>query len=89
MLLDDLPGHEREMGMGLTEAMVRFAARYEGARTVEDVLTHRSRILFLDARLAEALADGVAAIVAAGLGGEARDTSGFKRLARRYRALPQ
>lgn len=89
VLLDDLPGHEREMGMGLTEAMVRFAVRYEGARTVEDVLARRSRILFLDARLAEALADEVAAIVAAELGGEVRDTSGFKRLAQRYRALPQ
>ena len=87
-LLDDLPGHEREMGMGLTEAMVRFAVRFEGARTVEDVLARRSRILFLDAQLAEALADDVAAIVAEELGGEVRDTSAFKQLARRYHALP-
>jgi hypothetical protein len=36
----------------LTEAMVRFAARFEYARTVEDVLARRSRLLFLDARKA-------------------------------------
>jgi glycerol-3-phosphate dehydrogenase len=34
---------------GLTEAMVRFAARHEYARTVEDVLARRSGLLFLDA----------------------------------------
>ena len=68
--------------------MVRFAVRFEGARTVEDVLARRSRILFLDAQLAEALADDVAAIVAEELGGEVRDTSAFKQLARRYHALP-
>jgi glycerol-3-phosphate dehydrogenase len=34
---------------GLTEAMVRFAVRYEYALTVEDVLARRSRLLFLDA----------------------------------------
>ena len=32
--------------------MVRFAARFEYARTVEDVLARRSRLLFLDARKA-------------------------------------
>ena len=37
------------LGGGLTEAMVRFAARHEYARTVEDVLARRSRLLFLDA----------------------------------------
>jgi glycerol-3-phosphate dehydrogenase len=43
------------VGGALTEAMVRFAARHEYARTVEDVLARRSRMLFLDARAA---ADG-------------------------------
>jgi glycerol-3-phosphate dehydrogenase len=42
----------KELGGGLTEAMVRFAARFEYARTVEDVLARRSRLLFLDARKA-------------------------------------
>src|SRR5699024_10282889 len=48
---------------GLTPAMVRFAVRHEFARRVEDVLARRSRLLFLDARLAETLAPGVAAIM--------------------------
>ncbi len=51
-----LPGATRELGGGLTEAMVRFAARHEYARTVEDVLARRSRLLFLDAALAKSLA---------------------------------
>ena len=61
--------------MGLTEAMVRFAVRYEAARTVEDVLARRSRILFLDAQLAAALAEEVAAIVAEELGRGAEDVA--------------
>ncbi len=62
-----LPGAQHELGgpgaSGLTEAMVRFAARYEYARTVEDVLARRSRLLFLDARLAASLANEVADIL--------------------------
>ena len=46
--------------------MVRFAARSEYARTVEDVLARRWRLLFLDARLAGSLAGEVGAILAAG-----------------------
>ena len=51
------------LGGGLTEAMVRFAARHEYARTVEDVLARRSRLLFLDATLAKSLAAAVAEIL--------------------------
>lgn len=58
-----LPGAHKELGGGLTEAMVRFAARFEYARTVEDVLARRSRLLFLDAVLAKALAAPVAALL--------------------------
>jgi glycerol-3-phosphate dehydrogenase len=58
-----LPGAQRLLGAGLSEAMVRFAARYEYARTVEDVLARRSRVLFLDARLAQELGAPVAAIL--------------------------
>lgn len=47
--VQSLPGVEREILPGLTEAMVRFAVRYEYARTVEDILARRSRWLFLDA----------------------------------------
>lgn len=58
------PGNERELGMGLSEAMVRHAVRHEFACTVEDVLARRWRALFLDARQALAMADAVAEIVA-------------------------
>ena len=57
------PGAERELGMGLTEAMVRFAARHEYAETVEDVLARRWRALFLDAREAASMAPAVAALL--------------------------
>ena len=87
-LLDELPGCGREIGMGLTEAMVRFAVRHEAARTVEDVLARRSRILFLDARVAEGVADDVAAIIDEELGRASGDLAGFRQLARRYQALP-
>lgn len=82
-----LPGADNALGLGLTEAMVRFAVRYEYARTVEDVLARRWRVLFLDAARAHAMADSVAAIV--------RDESGrdpgqeaFCVLAKQYCALP-
>ena len=58
-----LPGAKNELGGGLTEAMVRFAARFEYARTVEDVLARRSRLLFLDAALAKSLAPKAAAML--------------------------
>jgi glycerol-3-phosphate dehydrogenase len=55
-----LPGADHWLLPGLSEAMVRFAARFEFARTVEDVLARRSRALFLDAKASI----GVAALVA-------------------------
>src|SRR5699024_9035923 len=51
--VQSLPGAEKEILPGLTEAMVRFAVRYEYARTVEDVLARRSRWLFLDSEQAK------------------------------------
>lgn len=57
------PGVSHSLGMGLTEAMVRYAARNEYARTVEDVLARRWRALFLDARQAMAMAPAVAKIL--------------------------
>lgn len=59
----NLPGAEHWLCDGLSEAMVRFAARYEYAIKVEDVLARRSRLLFLDARLARHLAAAVAGIL--------------------------
>jgi glycerol-3-phosphate dehydrogenase len=57
------PGAERLLGLGLTEAMVRYAARCEYAWTVEDMLARRWRALFLDARLAATMAPAVAALL--------------------------
>jgi len=82
-----LPGATHELGGGLTEAMVRFAARNEYARTVEDVLARRSRLLFLDARLAGQLAAQVAAILHEETGADPHE-SAFRALARTYLELP-
>lgn len=50
------------------EGMVRWAIRYEMARTVEDVLSRRTRALFLDAEESRRIAPQVAAIMATELG---------------------
>jgi glycerol-3-phosphate dehydrogenase len=78
-VLQDLPGAMRRLGGGLTEAMVRFAARHEYARTAEDVLARRSRLLFLDARQAADLAAEVGAIL--------REETGVDPQVRALRAL--
>ena len=62
-LLLSIEGHDEVITSGLTAAMVRFAVRFEYARTVEDVLARRSRLLFLDARLAISVAPRIAQIV--------------------------
>jgi glycerol-3-phosphate dehydrogenase len=82
-----LPGAARDLGGGLTEAMVRFAARHEYARTVEDVLARRSRLLFLDARLAGSLAAEVGALLAQENGRDANPAA-FQELARVYLRMP-
>jgi glycerol-3-phosphate dehydrogenase len=87
-LLQTLPGAGRQLGGGLTEAMVRFAARHEYARTVEDVLARRSRLLFLDAALAEALAAEVAAILEQETDVTPQLAS-FQALCGQYLALPR
>jgi len=82
-----LPGAKRELGAGLTEAMVRFAVRHEYARTVEDVLARRWRLLFLDARQAGELAAQVGAIVEQEAGIDPQ-VKAFEKLARLYLAFP-
>ena len=62
-LVQLLPGSDIQIADGLTESMVRFAARFEYARRVEDVLARRSRLLFLDATLARTLAPAVGKIL--------------------------
>ncbi|MDP3759528.1 MAG: glycerol-3-phosphate dehydrogenase/oxidase [Ramlibacter sp.] len=82
-LVCSLPGADRYLAPGLTEAMTRFAVRHEYARTVEDVLARRSRLLFLDARAAQEGADAVADVVES----ETAVPSGraaFKAMAARY-----
>lgn len=71
------------LGMGLSEAMVRYAARVEFAQTVEDVLARRWRVLFLDAREAARMAPSVAAILQEELGASP-DLNGFQALCGRY-----
>ncbi len=82
-----LPGGESMLGGGLTEAMVRFAARHEYARTVEDVLARRSRLLFLDAALAKTLAARVAELLEQETGADPR-LADFLVLADQYLTLP-
>ncbi len=96
-LLRSLPGAQRWLWRdetrpgseprGLSEAMVRFAARYEMARGVDDVLARRCRLLFLDAAEAARQADAVAALLAEELG-RAVETQAFKALAVQYQTLP-
>ncbi|WP_114782245.1 glycerol-3-phosphate dehydrogenase/oxidase [Botryobacter ruber] len=70
------------------QAEVVWAVRHEMARTVEDVLARRLRVLFLDARAAIRMAPKVAAILAQELGQDERwvqqQISSFTRLAGRY-----
>lgn len=85
-----LPGNEDFLAptAGLTEAHVRFAARHELARRVEDVLARRNRALFLDARAAVEAAPRVAAILAEELGHDdawqAGEVESFRQLAAGY-----
>lgn len=89
-----MPGASRELApgfAGLTEAMVRFGVRFEMARTVEDILARRSRLLFLNAKAAERAAPAVAELLADELArlGHARydaaaDLTRFKRMAQQY-----
>lgn len=55
-------------GFHITESGIRHAVRHEMARTLEDVLARRYRILFLDAQAAVNLAPLIAPIMAHELG---------------------
>lgn len=85
--LDGLPGAGLELTAGLTESMVRFAARHEYAVKVEDVLARRSRLLFLDARLAASLAPRVGEILKEETGLDPQ-THAFVALSQHYLTLP-
>ena len=74
-----------------TGAEVVWAARYEMARTLEDVLARRTRALFLNARAALSMAPRAAAVLAAELGcdaaWQARQVEEFARTAANYTLL--
>jgi glycerol-3-phosphate dehydrogenase len=86
-LVQSLPGADRWISPGLSEAMVRFALRYEYALTVEDVLARRSRLLFLDAQLAAAAASQVAALVREELGQDG-DEADFLEICAHFSLAP-
>jgi glycerol-3-phosphate dehydrogenase len=87
-LVASLPGAQKHLHEGLTEAMVRFAARYEYARTVEDVLARRSRMLFLDAHRAIELAPQIHQILGEELGQPGGGLDPFLQLARSVMTAP-
>ena len=87
MLVQALPGAAHWLSPGLSEAMVRFAARYEYAVTVEDMLARRSRMLFLDAKLAASLAAQVGELLRQETNLSPR-VADFLSLARQYLQVP-
>lgn len=86
--VQSLPGADHELGGGLTESMVRFAARYEYARTAEDILARRSRLLFLDAKLAESMAETVGKILESETSTDPK-VKALQTLALHYQHLPE
>ena len=82
-LVNGQPGSGHTLVPGLTESMVRFAARHEYARTAEDILARRSRLLFLDAQAAIDVADEVGTLLTHETGCDPQ-ISTFKALARKY-----
>jgi glycerol-3-phosphate dehydrogenase len=83
-----LPGADEVLCEGLTVAMVRFAARFEYAIQVEDVLARRSRLLFLDARMASLLAAQVGEILFQETGFDPQ-IGAFTELAQHYLRVPE
>jgi glycerol-3-phosphate dehydrogenase len=85
-----LPGAAALLHSGLpyVEAEVLWAVRHEHARTVEDVLARRLRVLFLDANAAVNAAPRVATLMAEELGRDnawqAAQVVAFTELARGY-----
>jgi glycerol-3-phosphate dehydrogenase len=88
LFVQSMPNSDAVMCEGLTEGMVRFAARYEYAIKVEDVLARRARILFLDARLAMSLATRVGEILREETN-EDPEVDAFVHLASQYLWLPE
>lgn len=92
--IERMIAHEPALGRALhprlpiCPAEVRWAARHEMARTVEDVLSRRTRVLLLDARAAREVAPAIADLLARELGRDpawiATQLSDFTALARHH-----
>ncbi|MBT1695252.1 glycerol-3-phosphate dehydrogenase/oxidase [Fulvivirgaceae bacterium PWU4] len=69
-LMKEVPAYAEKLhpDFPYTKAQVIWAARYEMARTVEDVLARRLRILFLNAAAAQEMATATASLLAQELG---------------------
>lgn len=85
--VQSLPGANVSIAPGLSEAMVRFAVRFEYARTVEDVLARRNRMLFLDAEMAGRCAPAVAKVMRSEIDSNPQ-TEEFIALCHQYRTMP-
>jgi glycerol-3-phosphate dehydrogenase len=81
-------GEKIHKNLPYTAIEVIWSARYEMARSVEDILARRQRALFLDARAAIEMAPAVAGILAQELGRseswQKEQISEFTKLARGY-----
>lgn len=94
-LMKEAPAYAEKLhrNFPFTKAQVIWAARYEMARTVEDVLARRLRILFLNAAAAQEMARATASLLAQELGhGEAWEQAqveAFSMLAEQYILSPQ
>jgi glycerol-3-phosphate dehydrogenase len=79
------PLHE---SLPIRRSDIIWATRYEMARCVEDVLARRTRVLFLDARAAIAMAAEVASVMAGELGKDQAwcvdQVNRFREVARHY-----
>ncbi len=90
--IDALPGSGIRLHLDLpySEAEVRWAVRFEQARSVEDVLARRLRALFLEAAASIAMAPRVAEILAEELGRDdawrAAQVETFTAVAKGYRS---
>jgi len=94
LLIQDLARAEPELerplhsALPISEAEVVWAARFEMARTIEDVLARRTRALFLEARAAMEMAPRVAELLARELHRDAAwqtaEVAAFRKLAQGY-----
>jgi glycerol-3-phosphate dehydrogenase len=85
-MLNENPAYAERLdgSTNFTVGEVVWAARKEMARTVDDVLARRVRVLYLDARASIALAPKVASVLAAELG---RDKSWEQAQVKEYTAM--